>query len=110
MNKKIWLIILDWFWLSEQIENNAIKKANTPTFDKLFSEKYSELEASEEFVWLPKWQMWNSEVWHLTIGSGRLLKQSLVEINELFESNEFKNIKEFRDGIAHCKKNNSKLH
>ena len=110
MNKKIWLIILDWFWLSEQIENNAIKKANTPTFDKLFSENYSELEASEEFVWLPKWQMWNSEVWHLTIGSGRLLKQSLVEINELFESNEFKNIKEFKDGIAHCKKNNSKLH
>lgn len=108
--KKIWLIILDWFWLNENIGNNAIKKAKSPTFDKLFKTDYTELEASEEHVWLPKWQMWNSEVWHLTIWSWRVMKQSLVEINDLFKTWEFQKIKEFKDGINHCRKNKSKLH
>ena len=110
MNKKIWLIILDWFWINNKIDNNAIRKANSLIFQELFSKKYTKLEASEEFVGLPKWQMWNSEVWHLTIGSGRLLKQSLVEINDLFKNNEFQKIEEFQNGINNCKKNNSKLH
>ena len=86
MNKKIWLIILDWFWINEKIENNSIKRAKTPIFDKLFSENFTYLEASEEFVWLPKWQMWNSEVGHMAIGSWRLLKQPLVEINDLLDT------------------------
>jgi len=108
--KKVWLIILDWFWISEKIENNAIKKANSPTFDKLFETNYTKLEASEEHVWLPKWQMWNSEVWHLTIGAWRVLKQNLVEIRDLLKTWEFEKIQEFQDWINHCKINNSKLH
>lgn len=110
MTKKIWLIILDWFWINEKIENNAIKKANSPTFDKLFSKPYTKLEASEEHVWLPKWQMWNSEVWHLAIGSGRVSKQPLVEITDLFKNSEFEKIEEFQKWIKHVEKNNSKLH
>lgn len=108
--KKIWLIILDWFWLNENTENNAIKRAYTPTFDKLFNTNYSKLEASEEHVWLPKWQVWNSEVWHLTIWSWRVLKQSLVKINDLLKNWKFEKIKEFQDWINHCNNNNSKLH
>ena len=107
---KVWLIILDWFWINKKIENNAIKKAKTPTFDKLFNNSYTKLEASGKYVWLPEWQMWNSEVGHLSIGSGRLLKQSLVEIRDLIENWEFEKIKEFLDWIKHCKKNKSKLH
>ena len=106
----VWLIILDGFWINPQSNNNAIAQANSPTINALFSEKYTSLHASWKYVWLPEWQSWNSEVWHLTIGSGRLLKQSLVEINELISSWKFEDIQEFQDGLAHCKKNNSKLH
>jgi len=110
MTKKIWLIILDWFWINEKIENNAIKKANSPTIDDLFNKAYTKLEASEEHVWLPKWQMWNSEVWHLAIGSGRVSKQPLVEITDLFINSLFHKIDEFEKWIEHVKKYNSKLH
>jgi len=110
MSKKIWLIILDWFWINKKAENNAIKQANSPVFNKLFKKPFTHLEASEEFVWLPKWQMWNSEVWHMAIGSGRLLKQPLIEISDLFSENKFENINKFKKWISHCKKNNSKLH
>lgn len=109
-NKKIWLIILDWFWINEKIENNAIKLANAPLFEKLFSNNYTKLEASETPVWLPKWQMWNSEVWHLTIWAWRVLKQSLVEIDDLFEKKQFEELEEFKNWISHCVKNNSSLH
>jgi len=110
MTKKIWLIILDWFGINEKIENNAIKKTNTPIFDELFATKHTSLEASEEYVWLPKWQMWNSEIGHITIGSGRILKQDLVEITDLFNENKFKDLEEFKDALKHIEKNNSKIH
>ncbi len=110
MNKKIWLIILDWFGINEKKENNAIKLAKAPLFENLFSKNYTRLEASETPVWLPKWQMWNSEVWHLTIWAGRVIKQSLVEIDDLFEKNQFEEIEEFKNWINHCIKNNSALH
>ncbi|MDP2091060.1 MAG: 2,3-bisphosphoglycerate-independent phosphoglycerate mutase [Candidatus Gracilibacteria bacterium] len=110
MTKRIGLIILDGFGINEKIENNAIKKANTPTFDKLFASDHSSLEASEEYVGLPKGQMGNSEVGHMAIGSGRLLKQDLVEINDLFKDKLFENIEEFKNGIIHAEKYNSKIH
>ncbi|MDD2870943.1 MAG: 2,3-bisphosphoglycerate-independent phosphoglycerate mutase [Candidatus Gracilibacteria bacterium] len=110
MKKKIGLIILDGFGINEKIENNAIKKANTPTFDKLFASEHTSLEASEEYVGLPKGQMGNSEVGHMAIGSGRLLKQDLVEISDLFKDKQFKNITEYQNAINHAKKYNSKIH
>ena len=111
MNKKIWLIILDWFWINdEKEEDNAIKLANSPTFDKLFASNYTKLEASALSVWLPEWQIWSSEVWHLTIWAGRTIKQFLVEINDLFKDRLFEEIEEFKNWINHCLLNDSSLH
>jgi 2,3-bisphosphoglycerate-independent phosphoglycerate mutase len=64
--------------------NSAIAQANTPELDKLFSQNpWSLLQASAESVGLPVGQMGNSEVGHITIGSGRVVAQDLPKINEV---------------------------
>jgi len=81
--KKFILIIVDGVGIRESHENNAFKLAITPTFNKLFSNSpWSTLGASEKFVGLPKGISGNSEIGHMTIGSGRILKNDLVRINE----------------------------
>ena len=56
--------------------------AETPVFDRLWAElPRSHLKASGEAVGLPPGQMGNSEVGHLTIGSGRVLFQDMMRIN-----------------------------
>lgn len=110
MNKLV-LVILDWFWINEKTpKENAIKQANTSTFDKLFKADYASLGAHWKFVWVPDDQMWNSEVWHLTIWSGRIIKNSIVTIDEMLDNGEFEKIKTFKKWIEHCKKNWSNLH
>ena len=70
------LIILDGFGLNPSAENNAVKEAHTPNFDRYFSSyPTTKLEASGPDVGLPAGQMGNSEVGHMTIGSGTIVKQ-----------------------------------
>ena len=84
------LIILDGFGESEEINGNAIKLQGTPNLDKLKSIFPNiNIEASGEFVGLSAGQMGNSEVGHLTIGSGRVIKQDLEKINEAIDNREF---------------------
>lgn len=109
--QKTALIILDWFWLNNDTpDENSITQANTPIFDELFKKPYSKLWASGWDVWLPEWQIWNSEVWHLTIGSGRILLQSLPKIEKCFSDNTFKDIDSFKKWIKNVEENNSTLH
>ncbi len=71
------LVILDGFGLRKEKFGNAIAAAGTPNLDKL--EKLypsSKLEASGKAVGLPDGQMGNSEVGHLTLGSGRKMRNS----------------------------------
>lgn len=77
------LIIMDGFGLSKADEGNAISQADTPCLDSLF-EKHSmaRLRASGEAVGLPDGQMGNSEVGHLNIGAGRVVRQELMRINQ----------------------------
>lgn len=108
---KLALVILDWFGINEKTpEENAIKKANTSTFNTLFKSEYASLWAHGKFVWVPDDQMWNSEIWHLTVGSGRIIKQSIVKIDDLFDTGAFEKIKTFKKWIEHCKTNWSNLH
>ncbi len=84
--KKILTIILDGFGYREEEKGNAIKAANMTFFNSLW-QKYPHLclEASEEAVGLAKGQAGNSEVGHMTIGAGRLLKQNEILVNEFLE-------------------------
>jgi 2,3-bisphosphoglycerate-independent phosphoglycerate mutase len=76
------LLILDGWGIAPPGPGNAIELANTPVFDALW-ERYphTTLAASGDAVGLPPGQMGNSEVGHLTIGSGRVLFQDLMRVN-----------------------------
>ncbi len=82
MSKKTLLVITDGIGFNESSNHNAFKNANTPTYDYLFENvPYSLIHTYGEHVGLPNGQMGNSEVGHMTIGSGRVLYQDLVKIN-----------------------------
>jgi 2,3-bisphosphoglycerate-independent phosphoglycerate mutase len=84
------LVILDGWGLAPPGPGNAVELANTPVFDALW-ERYphTKLAAAGEAVGLPPGQMGNSEVGHLTIGSGRILDQDLVRVNRAISSGAF---------------------
>ena len=84
------LVILDGWGLAPPGPGNAVELAETPVFDRLWAEyPHATLEASGAAVGLPPGQMGNSEVGHLTIGSGRVLFQDLVRINKSIQDGSF---------------------
>ena len=109
--KKVLLCIMDGVGLRENLKGNAFKNANTKTLDRLMKEyPNTTIEASGKFVGLPEEQMGNSEVGHSTIGSGRIIYQSLEKINKSIEDKSFYQNKELLNAIDYARKNNSKLH
>jgi 2,3-bisphosphoglycerate-independent phosphoglycerate mutase len=75
-------VILDGWGCAPPGPGNAVELADTPVFDGLWREyPHTTLAASGEAVGLPPGQMGNSEVGHLTIGSGRVLDQDLQRVN-----------------------------
>jgi 2,3-bisphosphoglycerate-independent phosphoglycerate mutase len=84
------LVILDGWGCAPPGPGNAVELADTPTFDRLWSTyPHMTLAASGEAVGLPHGQMGNSEVGHLTIGSGRVLFQDLMRVNKSIEDGSF---------------------
>lgn len=77
------LAILDGWGFRAEADHNAIRMANTPIMDALWhAYPHTLIEASGAAVGLPDDQMGNSEVGHLTIGSGRIIRQELVRIGQ----------------------------
>lgn len=86
MSKKAILVITDGIGYCAKTENNAFYHAKKPTYDKLFAEvPHSLIDTFGLSVGLPHGQMGNSEVGHMTIGSGRVLYQDLVKISLALE-------------------------
>ena len=84
------LVILDGWGCAPPGPGNAVSLAETPVFDRLWAEyPHTTLNASGEAVGLPPGQMGNSEVGHLTIGSGRILDQDLQRINRAITDGSF---------------------
>ena len=105
------LIILDGFGLNPSAKNNAVVEAETPNFDRYFSSyPVTKLEASGLGVGLPKGQMGNSEVGHMTIGSGTIVKQDLVRIDDAIEDNSFFHNPAFLSAIEASKVSGRPLH
>ena len=72
------------------LKGNAIKAANTPNLDKLFSENpLTQIGASGMDVGLPDGQMGNSEVGHTNIGAGRVVYQELTRITKSIQDGDF---------------------
>ena len=84
------LVILDGFGCAPPGPGNAVELADTPVFDRLWSAyPHTTITASGEAAGLPAGQMGNSEVGHLTIGSGRRLYQDLMRVNRAIEDGSF---------------------
>ena len=82
MSKKAILVITDGIGFCAKTEHNAFYNADKPTYDRLFSEvPHSLIDTFGLSVGLPEGQMGNSEVGHMSIGSGRVLYQDLVKIS-----------------------------
>ncbi len=84
--KKTLLIITDGIGYKPHSSANAFEAATKPTYDRLFAEVPHTLISTYGLsVGLPEGQMGNSEVGHMTIGSGRILYQDLVKISLALE-------------------------
>ena len=80
--KKALLIITDGIGHNSSCSYNAFCNATKPTYDYLFENVPNSLiKTYGKYVGLPDGQMGNSEVGHMSIGSGRVLYQDLVKIN-----------------------------
>jgi len=105
------LIIIDGWGYSPQREGNAIALAKTPYYDEL-TEKYPHtlLEASGSRVGLPAGIMGNSEVGHLNIGSGRVIRMDVSRVDHDIETGAFfsnRTLVAVMDGVKTC---NTSLH
>ncbi len=88
--KPLVLLILDGFGYTEDQNNNAIAMANTPCWDQLQKDyPVTLLDCAGDSVGLPDQQMGNSEVGHLHIGSGRLMRQELSKVSSAIKEGSF---------------------
>jgi 2,3-bisphosphoglycerate-independent phosphoglycerate mutase len=104
-------VILDGWGCAPPGPGNAVELAKTPVFDRLWaSYPHTTLMASGKAVGLPRGQMGNSEVGHLTIGSGRVLFQDLMRVNQAIESGEFSSNTALRAAFERAKERGANVH
>ena len=89
--RPVMLVVLDgWGW-REEVADNAVRQAKTPTFDRLWANgPRAFLRTDGREVGLPPGQMGNSEVGHLNIGAGRVVMQDLPRITDAIATGEIK--------------------
>lgn len=105
------LVIMDGVGVNPSKKNNAFHEANTPKLDEYFSKyPHTTLQASGDAVGLPDGQMGNSEVGHLTIGCGTIIKQDLVRIDDAIEDGSFKKNIVLRNTLFIAKENKRPVH
>jgi 2,3-bisphosphoglycerate-independent phosphoglycerate mutase len=109
--KPVVLAILDGWGISDIKRGNALLEANLPTMDKI-SHYYPciALQASGISVGLPWGEPGNSEVGHMTIGTGKVIYQSLPRITMAIQSGEFEKNPSFIASAEHVKKSGGALH
>lgn len=108
---KVMLIIRDGWGYRQSRERNGILEADTPVTDALMKRyPHTLLAASGEAVGLPAGYQGNSEVGHLTIGSGRITPESFERINRAIKDKSFFTIPELVDVVEHCKQEGTTLH
>ncbi|MCX6761577.1 MAG: 2,3-bisphosphoglycerate-independent phosphoglycerate mutase [Candidatus Moranbacteria bacterium] len=109
--KPIVLVVLDGWGISDKQNGNAIAAAKLPTINKL-NQFYPHiaLQASGISVGIPWGEPGNSEVGHLTLGTGQTLYQNLPRITMSIQNGEFFQNPAFLGAIEHAKKNDSAVH
>ncbi len=105
------LVILDGWGHSDSAQSNAIELANTPNWDRWMAEyPHTLIDASGHSVGLPNGQMGNSEVGHLNIGAGRIVRMDISRIDCAIESGEFFENPVLVAAVEHAKQHGTTLH
>ncbi|MDP6546346.1 MAG: 2,3-bisphosphoglycerate-independent phosphoglycerate mutase [Phycisphaerae bacterium] len=111
MGKPLVLIIRDGWGIAPDGPGNAVTQARTPNMDKLLAEHPNcVLEASGTAVGVRAGSQGSSEVGHLNMGAGRIVKQEVVRVDELIESGELFEIPRLTDAVSYCKSTGGKFH
>lgn len=111
MQKKVMLIILDGWGITQNPKVSAIYQGKTPFFDSLIKNyPNASLRADGLNVGLPEGQMGNSEVGHMNLGAGRIVYQDFVKINNAVMDGSLANEKPLVDAFTYAKENNKKVH
>ncbi len=111
MNKKVLLLILDGWGITQDPTVSAIARANTPYIDSLYERfPHASLRTDGLNVGLPEGQMGNSEVGHMNLGAGRIVYQDLAKISLAIENNTLKDEKTLSDAFQYAIDNNKKVH
>src|SRR5881396_3177474 len=88
--KPLVLVILDGWGYRAETKANAIALAHKPSYDRLLREYPNTLiQTSGQAVGLPDGQMGNSEVGHLNIGAGRVVRMDSTRIELMIQNGEF---------------------
>ena len=109
--RPVMLVVLDgWGWREERADN-AVRQARTPAFDRLWSSwPHALIRTSGADVGLPPGQMGNSEVGHLNIGAGRIVKQTLQRITDAIVDHEIDRAPALVEFIARLRQSGGTCH
>ena len=110
-NGPVILTILDGWGHRAETNGNAIALARKPTYDMLMREYPNTLiRASEHFVGLPDGQMGNSEVGHLNLGAGRVVRMDMTRIDTAIATGEFFEDATLLKAMRHASEGQHALH
>jgi 2,3-bisphosphoglycerate-independent phosphoglycerate mutase len=105
------LVVLDGWGLGDHDRRDAVKAADTPNFDRYWAAgATSTLTTSGRAVGLPDGQMGNSEVGHLNIGAGRVVKQSFTRITDSIDDGTFYENETLLSAFEHAEANDGQVH
>jgi 2,3-bisphosphoglycerate-independent phosphoglycerate mutase len=111
MNKKVILLILDGWGITQDPNVSAIFNAKTPYINSLYDQyPSSELRTDGMHVGLPEGQMGNSEVGHMNLGAGRIVYQNLAKINIAVREGELSKEKELLNAFKYAKEHHKNIH
>src|SRR5690606_13321525 len=111
MNKKVILMILDGWGITQNPAVSAIAQADTPFMDSLYNKyPHAQLLTHGMNVGLPEGQMGNSEVGHMNLGAGRIIYQDLAKINLAVQNGTLNNEPELQKAFNYAKNHNKNIH
>src|SRR5690554_1127117 len=111
MKKKVLLMILDGWGITQDPAVSAIAQAETPFMDSLYKKyPHAQLLTHGMNVGLPEGQMGNSEVGHMNLGAGRIVYQDLAKINRAIASGTLKDEPELKKAFDYAKSHNKRIH
>jgi 2,3-bisphosphoglycerate-independent phosphoglycerate mutase len=111
MNKKVILLILDGWGITQDPKVSAIFNAKTPYINSLYhTYPSSELRTDGEHVGLPDGQMGNSEVGHMNLGAGRIVYQNLAKINIAVREGKLSKEEELLNAFKYARDHQKNVH